>query len=159
LEGDLPGLGNPSMALTVSSNAALEFRSLGKSVNKTIVLNDGASIINAAGANTLLGSITLSTNFSGGPGNCTFNIAGSYLWINAAPVVGAGNLIKTGTATLRLGGLNTYVGSTLVNNGTLSLWSAGSIAYSTNIIIGAGATLKADDRGDKTLSLGNGQTL
>jgi autotransporter-associated beta strand protein len=159
LEGDLPSLGNPTMALTVSSNAILEFRSLGKSVNKSIVLNDGASIINAAGANTLLGSITLSTNFAGAPGNCTFNIAGSYLWINAAPVGGLGNLIKTGTATLRLGGLNTYVGSTLVNNGTLSLWSAGSIPSSTNIIIAGGATLKADDRSDKTLSLGNGQTL
>jgi autotransporter-associated beta strand protein len=159
LEGDLTGLGNPNTALTVSSNAILEFRSLGKSINKPIVLDDGASIINAAGANTLLGSITLSTNFSGAPGNCTFNIAGSYLWINAAPVGGLGNLIKSGAATLRLGGLNTYVGSTLINSGTLSLWSAGSIPYSTNIIIAGGATLKADDRSDKTLSLGNGQTL
>jgi autotransporter-associated beta strand protein len=159
LEGDLPGLGNPNSALTVSSNAILEFRNLGTSVNKRVVLNDGATIINAAGANTLLGPITLSTNAAGSPGNCTFNVAGSYLWINAAPVGGSGNLIKTGTATLRLGGLNTYLGSTLINGGTLSLWGGGSITDTTNINIAGGATLKADDRSDKTLSLGNGQTL
>jgi autotransporter-associated beta strand protein len=159
LEGDLPGLGNPNLGITVWSNASLQFRSFGKPLNKRIVLNDNATIINAAGANTLLGPITLNTNTVGGPGSCAFNIGGSYLWISAAPVVGQGNLIKTGAATLRLGGVNTYGGATLIRSGTLSLWAAGSITYTTNIIIWAGATLKADDRGDKTLSLGSGQTL
>ena len=159
LEGDLLGLGNPSTALTVSSNAIVQFRSLGRAVNKTLVLNDGATIINAAGANTLLGPVTLNTNSTGGPGNCTFNIAGSYLWLNATPVGGLGNLIKTGTATLRLGGLNTYRGSTLINSGTLSLWAGGSIPYTTNISIAAGATLRSADRSDKTLLLASGQTL
>jgi len=159
LEGDLPGLGNTNVALTVSSNAILEFRNLGTEANKPIVLDDGATIINYAGATTLLAPVTLSTNATGGPGNCTFNIAGTYLWIHGIPVSGRGNLIKSGTATLRLGGLNTYKGSTLINAGTLSLWNAGSITTTTNINVAAGALLKADDRADKTLALGSGQTL
>ena len=69
LEGDLLGLGNANMALTVSSNATLEFRNLGTGINKSIVLNDGAIVLNAAGANTLLGPIILSTNSAAQPGN------------------------------------------------------------------------------------------
>ena len=152
LEGDLPGLGNSSTALTVSSNATLEFQNLGMALNKSIVLNDGATILNGAGANTLLGPTTLA-------GNCTFNINGSYLWMNGGAISGPGNLIKTGTATLRLSAANTFKGSTLINAGTLSLWLSGVISSSTNINIAAGATLRALDRTDKTWVLIIGQTL
>ena len=152
LEGDLPGLGNSSTALTVSSNATLELRSLGTALNKSIVLNDGATILNGAGANTLLGPTTLA-------GNCVFNINGSYLWMNGGAISGPGNLIKTGTATLRLSAANTFKGSTLINAGTLSLWLTGLISGSTNINIAAGATLRASDRTGKTLVLLSGQTL
>jgi autotransporter-associated beta strand protein len=158
-EGDLPGLGNPSSTLTVFTNATLEFQNLGRPLSKSILLNDGATVLNGGGQTILDRPVVLNTNSSGGPGNCTFNISGSYLWMNPAVISGPGGLTKIGASTLRLSGTNTYKGSTLINGGTLSLWSTGSILSSTNISIASGATLKAADRPDLTLALTNGQTL
>jgi autotransporter-associated beta strand protein len=159
LEGDLPTLGNTNTPLTVSSNAILEFRNLGAPLTKNIVLDDGATILNTAGINSLVGPLTLNTNSAGTGGNGIFNIGASYLWMNGGTVGGPGNLIKTGSATLRLSGFNTYKGNTLINAGILSLWGSGSIRATTEINIAPGATLKADDRADKTLALTAGQTL
>jgi len=159
LEGDLPGLGNPASNIVVSSGATLEFYNLGAALSKAVLLNDGASILNSSGGNTLNKSLVLSTNSSGGPGSCAFNIGGSFLAINAGVISGPGNLIKSGTATLRLYGANTYRGSTAINAGTLALYTSGSILSSSNIYIASGATLRATDRTDFTFALTNGQTL
>jgi len=52
---------------------------------------------------------------------------------------GSGGIIKTGTGTLTLGGVNTYTGSTAVNGGDLVL--TGNFPASTNVTVGSGATL------------------
>ena len=55
----------------------------------------------------------------------------------AAPLVGAGTLIKLGAGTLTLASTNSYAGATVVSNGTLRL--AGRVAGP--IAVAPGATL------------------
>lgn len=52
-----------------------------------------------------------------------------------------GGLTKNGAGTLTLNGANTYTGSTVINNGTLAMGNAGSIASSEDVVVMAGATL------------------
>jgi len=52
---------------------------------------------------------------------------------------GPGGIIKTGSGTLTLGGLNTYTGITAVNGGDLIL--TGDFPASTNVTVGGGSTL------------------
>ncbi len=54
---------------------------------------------------------------------------------------GAGALTKNGPGTLTLNAAETYTGNTLVNQGTLALGPAGSIAGSPQIIVASGASL------------------
>jgi autotransporter-associated beta strand protein len=56
-----------------------------------------------------------------------------------APLAGTVGLTKTGTATLTLGGTNTYGGATTVNAGTLLV--NGSIAVGSAVTVTSGATL------------------
>ncbi|MGB8166064.1 MAG: autotransporter-associated beta strand repeat-containing protein, partial [Chthoniobacteraceae bacterium] len=55
-------------------------------------------------------------------------------------ISGSGNLVKTGTGTLTLGGTNTYYGTTTVSNGTLRVANANfapnsTIAVATNSVL------------------------
>ena len=71
---------------------------------------------------------------------------------------GAGTLIlvKSGTGTQTLTGVNTYSGATSVNAGVLKLGTGGSINNTTAITIAPGATFDASDTG---YTLGTGKTL
>jgi len=155
-------VGNPTNTITVHSNAILDVWNLNSSpLNKRILLNDGATVYNESGYSVIIGPVTLNTNNAGGAGNATFLIlSGTTLFVNG-PISGPGNLVKTGASFsyLYVNGTNTYTGSTLVNNGTLSLSTSGSISDSANITIAAGAVLDASGRPDQTLTLTSGQVL
>jgi len=62
---------------------------------------------------------------------------------SAGLIRGSGSfaLTKTGNGTLTLGAVNTYLGSTLIQQGTLALDTAGSIATSGAIVVGTNAVL------------------
>lgn len=68
---------------------------------------------------------------------------------------GAGSLIKTGTGTLTLSGVNSYSGNTVVNLGTLAFTAA--LPNSTNISVSHGGTLDVSALASATLS--GGQNL
>jgi autotransporter-associated beta strand protein len=55
-------------------------------------------------------------------------------------------LAKTGSATLTLHNVNTYLGSTTINQGTLTLGTSGSINDSSSIRIGPGAKLDVSSK-------------
>lgn len=108
-------LGNPASTLTVASGATLQFFNTTTPWDKVFVLNgNGTSntVNNAAGANTMVGAVTIT-------GNTVFSIGGTSLTVDGA-IGGAGTLRKTGTGILTLNGNNTYAGGTTNTAGTLA---------------------------------------
>jgi autotransporter-associated beta strand protein len=69
------------------------------------------------------------------------------------------SVTKSGAGTWTLGGTNTYTGSTIVEAGTLSLGSAGSISNSPTIQIKMGATLDVSSQAGFTIGSASAQTL
>ena len=68
-------------------------------------------------------------------------------------------LLKTGGSTQVLSGEVSYSASTTVSGGVLALKGGTSLANSTSIEVGDGATLDVAGRTDQTLTLPSGQTL
>lgn len=64
---------------------------------------------------------------------------------------GPGSLIKTGTGTLTLSGLNTYTGNTTVNGGTLKITHA-TLATNSTVTIASGAKMSLDFSGINQIS-------
>ena len=111
---------NDSAAVTVNSNGILTLLS-----NQTV----GSLASNLASASIQLGSFTLTTG-----GNDTATTV-------YGEISGTGNLIKQGSATTTLAGLNTYSGTTSVSAGTLSIASDANLG-SAAVLLAAGATLE-----------------
>ena len=120
---------------------------LGKAGGGTTVVfgqaSGGTGTIALNGAGTLLGNTTVET-----VQNTTFGGA----------VGGAFSLTKSGAATLTLTAANGYSGATEITDGTLAIGSGGSIADTSQIIVGANTTL---DVSGVTFTLGasSAQTL
>ena len=113
------------------------------SPNSAITLaNTSGVALDITGYNNTIGSLTGGGTTGGNVtlGNATLTIGSD----NTSPAAyvgvigGAGNIIKTGTGTLILGGVNTYTGVTTVNAGILSVTTinnggvAGNLGQATN---------------------------
>jgi fibronectin-binding autotransporter adhesin len=83
----------------------------------------------------------------------------------AGTIANDSSITKVGTGTWYLSGQNTFIGSTIISNGVLSLtnnsvsFADGSITASTNIFINAGAFLNVSGRSDDTMPLNLGQVI
>lgn len=91
----------------------------------------GGTVAAAANWQTALAMTLTGTN-----GNTTFDTGAFTIALNGA-IDGSGGLVKNGTGTLRLNGLNTFSGSTTVNAGTLS----GEGSDQSALTMAAGTTL------------------
>lgn len=126
--------------ISIGSSASVLFDSLAANDGSAntfandIRLDGQTATLNNSGSGKVSLSGTLSSNgallgFSGG----SFDVLGR--------ISGSGALRMEGTGTLTLAGNNTYTGSTTVSTGTLVIGSGGSIASSSEIIMGANTTL------------------
>lgn len=93
------------------------------------------------------------------PGKVTFNNSTNAYTFTGAGIGGAGELSVNGGGTVTLANsANTYTGDTNVNNGTLALSGAATIAASPNINVTNDGTLDVSGL-SSTFTLTNGQTL
>jgi len=150
-------------ANTFSVGSFIQFRS-----DSSVIFNGGANLggvgngINSWDVNQLTGAGANNTLTFAPTGfsvfNSTFNITGGngYTTISAA-ITATTALTKQGTGKLTLNGANTFVGSTLIQTGTVALASGTTLA-STNLNLSAGATLDAGALGS-ALAMNSGQLL
>jgi autotransporter-associated beta strand protein len=92
----------------------------------------------------------------------TVNTAADSPSTYAGIITGSTALTKTGSETLTLSGANSYTGNTTISQGTLALGATGTIANSTNLIVGAtGSSGTVLDVSAKTggFTIGSTQTL
>ncbi|HKU98385.1 MAG TPA: autotransporter-associated beta strand repeat-containing protein, partial [Vineibacter sp.] len=114
--------------LSVSSDANLGDPSGGITFN-------GGTLQNTA-AFTTMRAVTLDT------GGGTFRTDAD-LTVNG-DISGSGGLTKTGTATLTLGGNNTFDGPTIIAEGTLVAAEPYALSQFSDLTVNAGATLRVD---------------
>lgn len=68
-------------------------------------------------------------------------------------------LVKMGSETLTLGGASSYSGGTRILAGTLRLAPGATLATTTNVVVGAGATFNVTALPGGTWTMASGQTL
>lgn len=164
-EGTTTSMGNAQRTLTVFPGATLQFYRTTNAWDKRFVFHGSGTNItvnNASWTNRLVGPMTL-------VGPCWFNAGGDLLIVDS-PMSGDGSLIKLGGATLRLGGVSSHTGDTIVSNGTLQVegrlegtrqvWVAGGTLTGTGFIAGpirvlAGGTLAPAGSARGTLTATN----
>ncbi len=105
----------------------------GAYVTDQISLNGGALQVTASGNITANRGVTLGA--SGG----TFTIPTGVIYTNTPVITGAGSLTKTDVGTLTLPVANSYIGGTVISNGTLVALNASSLGTGSATL--AGGTL------------------
>lgn len=142
--------------LTLGNAAAIPSSSI---VNNTSILNLNGNTITVAG---IIGTDTLAeirNNIASAASITLSNTAGDMTY-SGRILNGTGQLsvVKSGAYTQRLGGNNTYTGSTTINAGVLKAVSATAISASSAFTIGnsAGATLDIQGFNNSIGSLAGG---
>ncbi|MFA5334462.1 MAG: autotransporter domain-containing protein [Candidatus Omnitrophota bacterium] len=122
------------------------------------------AINNAGGNNTISGAISTTADTTIGAVTGTLAINGGIsstsdydltftgpkhieICVNSAIAIGSGSVIKEGRGSLRFSGVNTYTGSTIINEGGLSVTTADALGSSSGVTIADNATLVLDEDG------------
>lgn len=127
----------------------------GGTKTSTITLNGGTLKALGNNANWIDSSID---NLTFGSSGATIDTNGFDLTI-AKGAGGSGGLTKNGSGTLTLTGPNIFTGTTRISAGKLELTGSGSIASSSNIVVGNSATLDVDAVSGGLWTVTAGQTL
>jgi autotransporter-associated beta strand protein len=133
-------LGNPGTTTIVATKGSLVLNAIAANlnINEKLKFEDGGTVRNEAGTNTLKGDVRLS-------GTANINVVDqSELTINGKVTNDGkttGSLIKNGTGTLVLNGTSTYTGGTTIKQGTLIAASDQALGMTGKAIVFGGATL------------------
>ncbi|UYO47782.1 autotransporter domain-containing protein [Rhodopseudomonas palustris] len=119
---------------TLVTGGLVNFNALNNFGSGGITL-DGGGLQWATGTSTDISSRLAAI----GSGGATFDTNGSNVTFTSG-LSGVGGITKAGAGSLVLSTANTYTGATLINAGTLALSGAGSIASSSGVTVGAGAS-------------------
>jgi autotransporter-associated beta strand protein len=176
---------NTDTATTVNSGGTLQLSNVANGnftsnsgeqlyLNGTGYLNNGA-LQNLAGNNTWSGSTFLTTDAriqseSGSlltltgtmnsASNSTLDVRGAGdTTISGTVGTGSGGITKNGTGTLILSGTNTYSGTTLVQEGVLSLQNSAGLGGLGTTTVSSGAALHLDSTAHGNLLGGDATTI
>ncbi|MEI7898983.1 MAG: autotransporter-associated beta strand repeat-containing protein [bacterium] len=115
--------------------------------NSAVTLaNTAGVVLNLNGFNTVIGSLagggTTGGNVTLGTGTATLTVGAKNTSTTFAGVIsGTGSLVKGGTGTNTLSGVNLYTGNTTVSAGMLALGTTNSIGNTATLTIADGAML------------------
>ena len=145
---------NATMDVEIFGGATLGLWGSSQFHTKPITLQNNGRVFKDNGTTTNDGLITL----SGGTAIIEVANNGGDTLVFRNAMSGPGGFAKVGAGNLFLPGTNTYFGSTVVSNGTLTIQTNASIANSALVDVKAGAVLNVSTLVNP-LTIGSGKTL
>jgi len=134
----LTGTSSSYTGYTDINSGILVFSNLNNFGSSLIRIYNGATLKWATG-NTA--DVSSKINASNAFFNATFDTNGNNVTLGTALPATSRSITKAGTGTLTINASNTYTGETIINAGTLTIGSSGSIASSSGVTLGSGTTL------------------
>jgi hypothetical protein len=147
----LRGAGNNYAGITTVGGTLQVGATNATSANSLISLASG-KILDLAGFNTIIGSLTGSGSVTLGNGTLTTDNDNTSTTFSGI-ISGNGGLTKMGSGTFTLGNANTYLGATTISNGTLKLGANNGISNSSDVTIASGQTFDLNNFSDVIGSL------
>jgi autotransporter-associated beta strand protein len=168
-----------SAALTKSGSGKLTLATVNAFTGKTAVTGGTVSITNAINLGTapgayvadqltlnggaleftVSGGISANRGVTLGASGGTIKVPSGILFTNTPIITGAGSLTKVDTGTLTLPGANSYLGGTVVSNGTLVALNAGSLGSGTATLAGGTLSFPAATTIANSLAVTENSTL
>lgn len=130
---------NTYTGATTISGGTVQFTAAGSASSASAVTVNAGSILDLNGYNQSILSLAGAGSVTLGGGALTVNNVAATTY--SGVMSGLGSLVKNGTGTMTLSGVNTYAGGTTINAGAISIAAATGLGSATNALTLNGGTL------------------